>query len=271
MRVCDPRSHKLPTPTPTPTFSHPTSPQHTLQQGRWLPVESNPEVFNELAAKLGWPVDAFCFQDLLSLDEWATAMVPRPVLGVAMLYNIVPAQEAHREAEEAARAAAPAPPAPGKGGPLFITQDAALPNACGTIALVHACANASAPLGGPVALPEGAWLRAFAERALARTSVERAAMLSSDPALESKHNEAVAGGQSAVVDETWGHFVCFVNVNGRLWELDGRKGGPIDHGASDPAALLEAAGAVMREYMARDPESIRFTLLALAPPPPADD
>ena len=216
-------------------------------------------------------MDAFCFHDLLSLDEWATAMIPSPVLGVAMLYNIVPSQEAHREAQELVRAAAPAPPAAGAGGPLFITQDAALPNACGTIALVHACANASAPLGGPVALPEGAWLRAFAERALARTSVERAAMLSSDPALESKHNEAVAGGQSAVVDETWGHFVCFVNVKGRLWELDGRKGGPIDHGASDPAALLEAAGAVMREYMARDPESIRFTLLALAPPPPADD
>jgi ubiquitin carboxyl-terminal hydrolase L3 len=77
----------------------------------------------------------------------------------------------------------------------------------------------------------------------------------------------VAGGQSAVVDTTWQHFVCFVNVRGRLYELDGRKGGPIDHGASDAASLLEAAGVVMRQYMARDPESIRFTMLALAPPP----
>jgi hypothetical protein len=156
-----------------------------------MPVESNPEVFNNLAAKLGWPVESFCFQDLLSLDEWATAMIPRPVLAVAMLFNVVPAQEAHRVAEEGARAAAPAPPAAGAGGPLFITQDEALPNACGTIALIHGCTNALQAFGGPVALPEGAWLRAFAERATPRTSVERAALLSTDPALESKHDECV--------------------------------------------------------------------------------
>ena len=79
----------------------------------------------------------------------------------------------------------------GAGGPLFITQDEALPNACGTIALIHGCTNALQAFGGPVALPEGAWLRAFAERATPRTSVERAALLSTDPALESKHDECV--------------------------------------------------------------------------------
>ncbi len=233
-------------------------------------MESNPEVFNTLATKLGWPVESFCFQDLLALDEWATAMIPRPVLAVAMLYNVVPSQEAHRVVEEAVRAAAPAAPAAGAGGPLFITQDAALPNACGTIALVHGCVNSSTALGGPVALPEGAWLRSFAARAAACTSVERAAMLSADPALEAVHDEAVVGGQSEVVDDTWQHFVCFVNVGGRLWELDGRKGGPIDHGVSDPGSLLEASTVVMRQYMARDPDSIRFTMLALAPPPEED-
>jgi hypothetical protein len=52
-------------------------------------------------------------------------------------------------------------------------------------------------------------------------------MLSTDPALESSHNEAVAGGQSAVVDTTWGHFVCFVNLGGKLYELDGRRPAPL--------------------------------------------
>ena len=231
----------------------------------WLPVESNPEVFNDYAAKLGWPTSQFCWQDLLSFEDWATAMIPRPVLAVAMLYNIVPAQEAHREAEELVRAAAP----PAGSSPFFITQEIA--NACGTIALVHGCVHASAAAGGPVALPPGTWFARFAEKALPLGPAERAVLLREDEGLAASHADAVQGGQSAVVDDTWQHFVCFVSAGGRLWELDGRKGGPIDHGACGGEALLEGSSRVVQAFMARDPGSLRFTMLALAPPPPPED
>ena len=52
---------------------------------------------------------------------------------------------------------------------------------------------------------------------------------------------------------------------GRLWELDGCKASPVDHGPTSPATLLQDAARVAREFMA-SAQSLNFTLLALAPP-----
>lgn len=46
--------------------------------------------------------------------------------------------------------------------------------------------------------------------------------------------------------------------------LDGRKSSPINHGSTSPETLLEDAARVCKEYMARDPEEVCFTVLALA-------
>lgn len=35
------------------------------------------------------------------------------------------------------------------------------------------------------------------------------------------------------------HFVALVHRDGRLWELDGRKSFPIDHGPTSPERLLQ--------------------------------
>ena len=58
------------------------------------------------------------------------------------------------------------------------------------------------------------------------------------------------------------HFVAFVVVKGKLYELDGRREGPVCHG---PAAdLLSSAGAVCKKYMEANPQENRFGLIALA-------
>ena len=41
----------------------------------------------------------YSFQDVLSTEDWALDMVPKPVAGVVMLYPISPNQEAHRNTE----------------------------------------------------------------------------------------------------------------------------------------------------------------------------
>jgi ubiquitin carboxyl-terminal hydrolase L3 len=51
-----------------------------------MPLESNPEVMNPYIEKLGLRTDLFCFQEVLSTEEWALAMIPQPVLGILMLY-----------------------------------------------------------------------------------------------------------------------------------------------------------------------------------------
>ena len=44
---------------------------------------------------------------------------------------------------------------------------------------------------------------------------------------------------------------------------DGRKAFPINHGPSSPATLLEDACRVVRAFMDRDPEEVKFTIVAL--------
>lgn len=76
----------------------------------WLPVESNPAVWNTLATKLGFPTSEYKWTDVLSLEDWGLEMIPRPVKACAMLYLIKDCHEKHREEEEAIRSAAPAAP-----------------------------------------------------------------------------------------------------------------------------------------------------------------
>lgn len=53
--------------------------------------------------------------------------------------------------------------------------------------------------------------------------------------------------------------------DGSMYELDGRKEFPVNHGPCTEEELLGKAATKMKEYMQRDPEEMRFTMLALAP------
>jgi ubiquitin carboxyl-terminal hydrolase L3 len=62
------------------------------------------------------------------------------------------------------------------------------------------------------------------------------------------------------------HFASLCSeVDGCLYELDGRKPGPVNHGATSPDTLLQDAVKVVSQFMARDPTELRFTIVALAP------
>ena len=227
--------------------------------GAWLPVESNPEAFNAYAAKLGLDTSAVRFVDVMSTEEWALAMVPRPVLAVLVLFPVKAASEAHRAAEEAARTAPGAPAGPEA---FFVAQT--IPQACGTIALVHAVANCSTQTGGPLALAPGSWFAKYVAANLAAAPEARCAAMAADAELEAAHGEAVQAGQSAVVDEAHEHFFCLVQRGGVLVELDGRKAAPIAHGPTSPATLLDDAIKVVQGFMQRDPGELRFCMVALA-------
>lgn len=52
---------------------------------------------------------------------------------------------------------------------------------------------------------------------------------------------------------------------------DGRKAFPINHGPSSADTLLEDACKVIRQFMERDPEEVKFTIVALAKTPTEED
>lgn len=53
----------------------------------WMPLESNPEVINSFISKMGLKTELFVFTELLSTEEWALEMIPKPVIGILLLYE----------------------------------------------------------------------------------------------------------------------------------------------------------------------------------------
>ncbi|XVF13444.1 hypothetical protein REPUB_Repub08aG0208400 [Reevesia pubescens] len=51
---------------------------------------------------------------------------------------------------------------------------------------------------------------------------------------------------------------------GELYELDGRKSGPISNGASSPSSLLQDAAKVIKGMIQKNPESLNFNVIALS-------
>lgn len=229
----------------------------------WLPVESNPDLMNAFACKAGLPAGTLHFVDLLSTDDWALDMVPRPVKAVLMLYPIKEASEEFNAAEAARIATSGQFVDPSV---YFCTQYVG--NACGTIAILHAVANASDLTGGDLALTPGTYFEKFIRSTLGMSADDRGRALEADDSgadasLGDMHAEIAEQGQSEVCDDTNNHFVAFVPKNGHLYELDGRKGTPINHGAVDASEVLEKCVLAVKEFMARDPEELRFTMVAL--------
>jgi ubiquitin carboxyl-terminal hydrolase L3 len=104
---------------------------------------------------------------------------------------------------------------------------------------------------------------------------ERADLLYESQALESAHQTAATEGDTSAPsadDKVDLHFVCFVKTeDNHLWELDGRRRGPLDRGALEEGedVLSEnALGLGVRAFIKRETEAggdLRFSLIVLAP------
>ena len=222
-------------------------------------------MLNKFARGLGLSSGSgYAFCDVYGLDPELLGMVPQPALALLLLFPITEATEAARAAQAAEEGGGGAS---GGAGPWYARQT--IGNACGTIGVLHALANAR----GALQLEEGSFLDRFLAATEGMTPDERAAFLENPPAgapsLEDAHRGAAEEGSTAppstdaAVDL---HFVCFVHRDGSLWELDGRKAGPVLHGASSEASFLSDAVEVVREkFVALAGEgNLNFNLMAFA-------
>ncbi|CAM9966252.1 unnamed protein product [Phaeothamnion confervicola] len=191
------------------------------------------------------------------------AMVPQPVIAVLMLFPIKESTEVHRKAE-AERIKAQ--------GQVVYFMKQTVGNACGTVGLLHATFNAA--LAGKIELEKDSFLSRFLERTRSMAPADIAKALHDDDEIEAIHGSAAAEGQSNQVRiltpsvET--HFVCLSLVDDHVYELDGRKETPVNHGPSTAESFLADACNVVKGFMAKDPEELRFTIVALAPPADED-
>ncbi|KAI9639769.1 uncharacterized protein MKK02DRAFT_40094 [Dioszegia hungarica] len=223
----------------------------------WVPLEASPD----WAHSLGLP-QALTFQDLLSLEPDFLSYVPQPVQAVLLLFPNPPGGDSLHATRLKEAHDAP----PWKGEDVWWVRQT-IPNACGSMSLLHALLN----------LPDGVLeldsaLVKFKQDSLSLDPAARQKLLEEADFFREAHTAATTAGQSAIPEDlnVDGHFLAFVearNTEGemRVIELDGAtRIGPFDQGPC--TSLLHDGAAIVRDrYIAQAGEDIRFTLLVLAP------
>ncbi|PWN93149.1 putative ubiquitin thiolesterase L3 [Acaromyces ingoldii] len=231
---------------------------------RWVPLESNPELFSSWSSSLGLDTTKYEFCDVFGLDDELLAMVPQPVHAVLLLFPVTEAYEAKRHKDDEGVIESDKPE--GDGELLWFKQT--IGNACGTIGLLHALANTSAS----ETLPKDSPLATLFADARPLAPVDRAALLQTSKSLAQAHTQAAASGQTAAPsadDKVDLHFVAFVRhpKTGDLVELDGRRKGPVNRKVKveEQKDLLKLATSWIRDsYMALDPTEVNYNLIALS-------
>lgn len=105
------------------------------------------------------------------------------------------------------------------------------------------------------------------EATIQKDPKDRAKILEKNEELAKVHEISASEGQTAAPnaqDDIDTHFVCFVEIDGDLYELDGRNKSAISFGSSG-GNLAVAASKVIKEIMALAPnQEHRFSVLAFA-------
>ncbi|XP_078042950.1 ubiquitin carboxyl-terminal hydrolase [Augochlora pura] len=224
----------------------------------WIPLESNPEVMTKFLHQLGVPKE-WSIVDVYGLEQDLLALIPKPVVAIILLYplrkkgdnTLVDTEEVDKQQSTAAVV-----------DPSLYYMKQYIHNACGTIALIHSIANNLDTIN----LKEG-FLKTFLDNSKNLSAEECGKLLMSSNEICETHEEMAYEGQTEAPSEdvpVFHHFVAFVQKNGILYELDGRKPGPITHGSTTPETLLEDAARVCKDYIARDPDEVCFTVVALS-------
>ncbi|CAE8610574.1 unnamed protein product, partial [Polarella glacialis] len=152
---------------------------------------------------------------------------------------------------------------------FYLLQHKDFGNACGTIAAVHAIGSLAR--SGACELTPGSAMERFLLAVAGKDPAEIGWDLAdaselhevSEAAARSIEAQTQTPGRQDKVD---GHFVVFVAVEGRLVELDGCMGFPIDHGplGASGEMLKEAARVIREEFMSRAPGNPNFSVMALS-------
>ena len=225
---------------------------------RWLPLESNPDVMNKYMGNLGVDMSVFEFTDVYGFEPDLLMMIPRPVLALVLLFPITENYEKSRKTEEEKIKS--------EGQTLskhvYFTKQT-VGNACGTIGIIHAVANNMEKF---TFTPDSA-LKDLIEATKGLSAEEKAKKLESHKGVTSCHSSSAQEGQTkapSLNEKVDLHFIALVEKDGDLYELDGRKPFPINHGKTSVETFLEDSSAVCKSFMQRDPDNYNFNMIALA-------
>ncbi|KAF2404080.1 cysteine proteinase [Trichodelitschia bisporula] len=220
---------------------------------KWfVPLESNPHVFTELAYKLG--ARSVAFHDVYSIDEpELLQFLPKPVLAFVMIMPFkTPAYQQGKVQEESERAANGVSEEEQAAVKDVLWFKQTIRNACGFYALLHSVVNARQSIHFE--------RDSVFDKLLASTQMvpkdEYPRLLEESDELENAYKSVACTGDTVAPnaeDEVDFYYTAFVNCGGNLVELDGDRGsGPVlraklapeDHMLSD--SVLDVIRATLR-------------------------
>ncbi|KAM3624343.1 uncharacterized protein V6R79_022217 [Siganus canaliculatus] len=190
------------------------------------------------------------FVDVVGLESEQLSAIPQPCCALMLLFPLTQQHESFRQ-QQADKVA-------GNSEVYFLKQTAG--NSCGTIALLHAVANnKSKP-----SFTNDSVLKKFLDDTANMSADERAKHLEKNKAIRDAHNDVASQGQCRPeADKVNFHIIAFVNVNGQLFEFDGKMNGPVNHGGTSDDSFAADAAKVCHGFMERAQGEVRFSSVAL--------
>lgn len=220
-----------------------------------VPLEANPETLNHFLGLIGFDVQKYRFVDVFSTsDQDLLNLVPRPVLGLLLVKPSSGSTSITSDVDNNLTDV------------LHMSQT--IGGSCGSLAVLHLIANLNNVnvSNGQLCQP-GSWLESFLSGTKKDLDEEfcrlhnQAACHQSN---QTSHTKVIPGRR---VGTTFAAFVP-IQVHDQnstvLVELDGRKHGPIIHGATSSTTFLEdSCRWVEHDLMTNMPDG-KFAILALA-------
>jgi len=222
---------------------------HTAH-GDWCLIESDPGVFTELIR--GFGCTGVQVEELWSLDE-ETIQRLSPIHGLIFLFKWRSGEEADGSIVRDNRL-----------DDIFFAKQV-INNACATQAIISILMNVAHP-----DLKLGPNLANFKEFSKQFDPALKGLSLSNSDVIKQVHN-SFARQQMFEFDNSMKdddkdsyHFVAYVPINGRLYELDGLKDGPVDLGPAEPETWMHQAKPVIERKMHKySTEDVHFNLMAI--------
>ncbi|KAJ8795308.1 hypothetical protein J1605_018323 [Eschrichtius robustus] len=212
------------------------------------------------------------FEDVLGLEEESLGSVPAPACALLLLFPLTAQVGRGARGAQALRCARCRQTGHEnfrkkqieelKGqevSPKVYFMKQTIGNSCGTIGLIHAVANNQDKLE----FEDGSVLKQFLSETEKLSPEDRAKCFEKNEAIQAAHDAVAQEGQCRVDDKVNFHFILFNNVDGHLYELDGRMPFPVNHGTSSEDSLLQDAAKVCREFTEREQGEVRFSAVAL--------
>lgn len=205
------------------------------------PLESSPEAINDLLQKVGVTsvkaIDVFTFDDVL----------PKPQHALLLCYPD------YKKVEEIMKPLYDSATNPSD--VFFISQK--IKNACGTFALFNALANLKVCLGDGIF---SKWL----VDAKTKDTEARSDLLAANEEIIAAHESAAKSGNTQHSGTVEHHYVCYVNVDGKLYQIDSRAPFPLQVGTTTDETLVKDAGSACQNIISKL-DNVSFAALALVP------